>query len=322
MVFGPVTGIILFRLNNYHEPMSGIALPNNSPVTISTRDRLSMTIFFALAVHAIIILGVSFNLEDRNTADTLTTMEITLVHNRSDEVPEKADYLAQDNQLGGGNRQEKVRDSSPFSNNAPTQEKGIAPDSQRDLAVPPQPREAPVQEIMTVDEASRKQHSQPKKLPLPETPKKITAAQLFERSQEIARLSAKIEEIKKSYAVTPRQTYVRGANAKKYRFASYMDAWRSKVERFGNINYPQEAIRKGINGSLLLDVAINPDGSIHRLKVLRSSGHDILDRAAIRIVKLSAPFAPLTEAILEDTDILHIPRVWVFQSSGLRTQTQ
>ncbi len=281
-----------------------------------------MTVFFALAVHAIIILGVSFNLTDEEEDDLLTTMEITLVHNRSQEEPEEADYLAQANQLGGGNKEEKVRDSSPFSNSTPTQEKGIAPDSRRALALPPVTQKQVQQEIMTVDAARRKEASQPQQLPLPETKKQITAAQLFERSQEIARLSAKIEEVKKSYAVTPRQTYVRGANAKEYRFASYMDAWRTKVERIGNLNYPEEAIRKGINGGLLMDVAINPDGSLHSVRILRSSGYEILDRAAKRIVKLAAPFPPLSEAILEDTDVLHIPRMWQFRSSGLSTRAQ
>ena len=281
-----------------------------------------MTVFFALAVHAIIILGVSFNLTDEEEDDLLTTMEITLVHNRSQEEPEEADYLAQANQLGGGNKEEKVRDSSPFSNSTPTQEKGIAPDSRRALALPPVTQKQIQQEIMTVDAARRKEASQPQQLPLPETKKQVTAAQLFERSQEIARLSAKIEEVKKSYAVTPRQTYVRGANAKEYRFASYMDAWRTKVERIGNLNYPEEAIRKGINGGLLMDVAINPDGSLHSVRILRSSGYEILDRAAKRIVKLAAPFPPLSEAILEDTDVLHIPRMWQFRSSGLSTRAQ
>ena len=111
-----------------------------------------------------------------------------------------------------------------------------------------------------------------------------------------------------------------GANAKQYRFASYMDAWRTKVERIGNLNYPAVVTRKKLTGSLLLDVAINPDGSIHSTRITRSSGYPELDRAALRIVNMSAPFPPLTKDILKDTDILHIPRVWRFQQ-GSRLQT-
>lgn len=300
---------------------SAVVTPPISP-EISHTDRLSLTIFVALAFHALLILGVSFNLMDNVPSETLTTMEITLVHNQSQEEPDKADYLAQANQLGGGDTEEKVRDSSPFSNNTPSQEKGIAPDSQRELALPPTTTKRDKIELLTAEQARQRVESEQQKLPMPEINNKVTAAQLFERSQEIARLSAKIQEIKKSYAMTPQHTYVRGANAKKFRFASYMDAWRAKIERIGNVNYPEAAVRKGINGSLLLDVAINPDGSLNDVRILRSSGHKILDAAAKRIVRLAAPYPPLTEEIRKDTDILHIPRVWHFKSSGLSTGAQ
>jgi protein TonB len=302
--------------------MPRLATPQPAPPPVTESDRLSMTVFFALAFHAILILGVSFNLVD-DSEQPLSTMEITLVHNTSEEAPDDADYLAQANQLGGGNVAEKVRDSSPFSNPTPTDEEGIAPDSRRELAMPPLPDKPDQQELMAVDQARRQVHSRPQQEPLPLPVEKITAAQLFERSQEIARFSAKIEQIKKSYALSPRQTYVRGANARQFRFASYLDAWRAKVERIGNLNYPEEAVRRGINGSLLLDVAINPDGSLHSVKVLRPSGHKVLDNAAIRIVKLAAPYPPLGKDILQDTDILHIPRVWQFKSGGrLSTSVQ
>ena len=301
--------------------MTSIAQP--APIPVSSGDRFSLTVFFALAMHAIIILGVSFNLVDESDLDSLSTMEITLVHNRAEEEPEDADYLAQTNQLGGGNVEEKVRDSSPFSNTTPSQEQGIAPASVRDLAPPPIPVKQAQEELMTVDKSRLQEASQPQHDPLPIPPENVTAAQLFERSQEIARLSAKIEEIRKSYAVTPRQTYVRGANAREFRFANYMDAWRTKVERLGNLNYPEEAVRRGISGALLMDVAINPDGSLYSVRVLRTSGHKVLDDAAVRIVKLAAPYPPLSEDILQDTDILHIPRVWQFESGGgLRTRAQ
>jgi protein TonB len=150
----------------------------------------------------------------------------------------------------------------------------------------------------------------------PSRPEEITAAQLYERSQQIARLSAEIDDMKKAYQITPRETYVRGAKAREHRFAAYLDAWRAKVERIGNLNYPEEAVRNNVTGDLLLDVAINPDGSLQSVRVLRSSGHTVLDEAAQNIVRLTAPFPPLTEEILEDTDVLHIPRVWQFKSGS------
>jgi len=283
-----------------------------------------MTLFFALAFHAILILGVSFDLADDDFMPPLTTMEITLVHNRSDEAPEDADYLAQSNQLGGGNVEEKTRDQSPFSNPSPTQDDGFAPASEQAIVPAARQPEQVQQEIMTANQATEKTLSKPLKDPLPDLAQPLTAAQLLERSrQKIARMSAEIKRMKKTFQVTPRRTYVRGANAREYRFASYLDAWRAKVERFGNLNYPEEALRQKIDGSLLLDVAINPDGSINHMKVIQSSGHKVLDDAAQRIVRLAAPFPPLSKEILKDTDVLHIPRVWYFKSgSGLSTGIQ
>ena len=296
--------------------------PTINPVAVTQSDRMSLTIFFALAIHAILILGISFDLMDSNN-DVITTMEITLVHQRSNEEPEEADYLAQANQLGGGTQQNKSRPSSPFSNPLPIPEKGFAPNSRRAMSPPPINETKKQTEIMSVEQSDQRVNSKKLQEETPITTKNLTAAQLFERSQQIAKLSAEINKLKKAYQQTPKHTWVHGANAKKYRFASYMDAWRAKVERIGNLNYPELVSKNNLTGSLLLDVAINPDGSIHSARITRSSGYRELDRAALRIVNMSAPFPPLTKDILKDTDVLHIPRVWRFQQgSHLQTSVQ
>lgn len=291
-------------------------VPVNTPLAASAADRLGMTTFLALAFHAIAILGIGFNLTDPDPNDALMTMEVTLVHNQSEDEPDDAEYLAQANQEGGGNVQEKVRDSSPFSNPLPTEESGLAPDSRQALSPPPQPRKETPEEVMSVTKSPDKVASEKRPRKQPQPTEEVTAAQLYERSQQIARLSAEIDNLKKAYQITPRETYVRGAKAREHRFAAYLDAWRAKVERIGNLNYPEEAVRNNITGDLLLDVAINPDGSLKSVRVLRSSGHEVLDSAAQRIVKLAAPFPPLPEDILNDTDILHIPRIWQFKNGS------
>lgn len=288
--------------------------------SVSDSDRLGVMLFFALAVHAIVILGVSFSLEDRDTSQPLDTMEITLVHSQSEESPEDADYLAQANQLGSGNTEQKVRASSPFSNPLQTPDQGMAPLTRQDITPPPAEKAKYQREALSVTESRRQIYSQPEKIPLPHESDTLTAAQLFERSSEIARLSAEINKLKRAFKKEPHHTYVSGANAKKYKYANYLDAWRAKVERIGNINYPKLALQQKITGSLLLDVAINPDGSLHSVKVLRSSGHAVLDQAAKRIVRMASPFSPLPDDIRKETDILHIPRVWQFRNeAGLFT---
>ena len=106
--------------------------------------------------------------------------------------------------------------------------------------------------------------------------------------------------------------YVDSVSANKYKAASYEKAWQEKVERIGNLNYPDEARKQDLSGALLLSVGINSDGSIYGIKVRRSSGYQALDDAAIRIVRLSAPFAPFPEGLREEAEVLVITRTWKF----------
>ena len=141
--------------------------------------------------------------------------------------------------------------------------------------------------------------------------KKPSAEQLIARSLAQARKHYDLIDNPYFRANKPRRKYIT-ANNKDHRFASYMEAWRAKVERVGNINYPYEARKKHLSGKLLLDVAILPDGMVQQITIRRSSGKKILDEAAVRIVELAAPFAPLPESITREVDILHITRTWNF----------
>ena len=105
------------------------------------------------------------------------------------------------------------------------------------------------------------------------------------------------------------------ARTREHEFAAYLDAWRRKVERVGNLNYPDDAARRGLSGDLLLEVALNPDGTVEDIALRRSSGQRILDEAAVRIVHLAAPFERFPEAIAREVDILHIQRTWVFHAN-------
>ncbi|HAZ59984.1 MAG TPA: hypothetical protein DCY89_00260 [Gammaproteobacteria bacterium] len=94
-----------------------------------------------------------------------------------------------------------------------------------------------------------------------------------------------------------------------------MEAWRAKVERVGNLNYPEKAREKGLSGALILDVALRPDGTVEDIIVRKSSGHRELDDAAVRIVELAAPFAPFPRDFLDEVDVLHVTRTWQFMNN-------
>jgi len=113
------------------------------------------------------------------------------------------------------------------------------------------------------------------------------------------------------YQKRPKRRFV-GARAQEYRFARYVEDWRLKIERVGNLNYPEAARELKLYGSLLITVSIRSDGSVESVEINRSSGQKVLDAAALRIVEMSAPFAPLPPDIRRDTDILHITRTWTF----------
>jgi protein TonB len=55
--------------------------------------------------------------------------------------------------------------------------------------------------------------------------------------------------------------------------------------------------------------------TVESVDVMRSSGIPEIDRAAISIVQLAAPYAPLPDNITERVDVLHITRTWRFESA-------
>ncbi len=279
---------------------------------ISASDRLGLTLFFAAALHAIIILGVGFDADRLLPKERPLTLEVTLVHSQSEKAPDKADYLAQANQRGGGTVKEKMRPSSPFPNPRPTLEQdGDAPQT-LPMQLPPPSTAHTDQPVLLAQNDSSQQWQQQDEAVTPELPVTPSATELMLRSREIARLSAEIRQKQQAYAKMPREKYI-SANTREFNEATYIDSWRQKVERIGNLNYPDEAKTKRLSGSLMLDVAIKPDGSLKNVRIVRSSGHRALDNGAIRIVRMASPFAPLPPEIRKNTDILHILRTWKFQ---------
>jgi len=283
---------------------------------VTPNDRLGMTLFLAAAVHTLLILGIGFDFKPRiPTTPPPLTLDITLVHHRSEEPPEQADYLAQASQDGGGNTEEKVRPEGPVSvpNIDPTP--GDAPASLAEATPAPTPPPQPQTLARLQPEAEL---HQPPPTPPVEEPPRLTAAELYQRSRQMASLAAEISDSFRLHAERPRKKVIT-ARTQEYIFAAYMDAWQRKVERIGNLNYPDEAKRRRLAGSLMLQVDLNPDGTVRDVMLLRSSGEKILDDAAIRIVRLSAPYAPFSPAMREETDILQIIRTWQFLAGNRLT---
>lgn len=289
-------------------------LAENIPGFTSS-DRLGLTTFGSILFHMVIILGISFTVPQLTSqSDPLPALEITLVNSRSDTEPDKADFLAQANQDGGGDSDAPVIARSPL----PMEPKPVTSKSLPVARIesPPLPDSArPEPRVLTQDVDA------PTKLATldPQKPKKRAAEQkakagLIQKQitqKERSRLSAEISQFWDEYQKRPRRKFL-SARTKEYKYATYMEAWRAKVETVGNLNYPEQAKKQKITGQLVLDVEITANGSIHAINIIRPSGFKVLDDAAVRIVRLSAPFRPFPRNIREEVDILHITRTWQF----------
>jgi len=281
---------------------------------VSDFDRFSFTLFMALAVHAVIVLGITFAPEPpRSSAQT---MEITLSQFDDETDPDQADFLAQTSQQGSGSEEEVRELTSPQPTEA-SQPKiaEVQPEPpSRTEPVKQQDREAIKTEAASVRQVREPEETvEPTEEPLPVRKKKS----LMERSLEIASLEARFDAQRQAYAKKPRIMRVTAASTLRSSNAWYVQNWITKVTRVGNINYPTEARRAGIYGTLRMLVSLKKDGTIKEVAILQSSGSTVLDDAAIRIVRMAAPFAPFPEGMKEEVDELEIIRTWSFQRRGL-----
>lgn len=286
---------------------------------LSAHDRLGTMAFGAALVHMIVIMGLSFSMP-QPSPNRLATMEVTLVQTRTDKTPVDAQFLAQANQDGGGDSERSEIAQSPLPVNEMSEKNDDVPLARK----PPEVQVVSVREVnplLVRDKAMKKiqlARAEPEKKaaqPEPENPGLVES----NLQQERARLSAEISRAWQEYQKRPQRKFL-NARTQEYKYAVYVDAWRSKVERVGNLNYPEEAKRRRLSGRLMLDVAVNADGSISAINVRRSSGQALLDAAAARIVRLAAPFPPFPADIRSEADILHITRTWKFNENRLATE--
>ncbi|NNJ77770.1 MAG: energy transducer TonB [Xanthomonadales bacterium] len=273
------------------------------------QDRFMLFLVLATGLHALLFFGVSFGLYLTPTPRLADTLDVVLVQWRSEETPEEADYLAQVDQVGGGETSDPSRPTEQHSGVLPTPERGEAPirNEQQVPEVSLETREILAHENALDDPLQRTDVEQPEQ----ELP---TAAELMQQSMDMAALQTEVSRDRQWQSKLPRREFI-SANTRQYEFASYMSSWVAKVERVGNLNYPSELRRKNLHGDLVLTVGILQNGTIESIDVKRSSGMDEIDQAAVRIVRLAAPYAPLPENITESVDVLHITRPWRFESA-------
>lgn len=279
---------------------------------ISPGDRLTGTTILSLIGFGVLVLGVGFTLN--KAAPVSPTLDVILSPTSSAAPPKQADFLAQANNQGGGDSEQAVRPTDDQIAPQPQTDPGDAPIPLRAQKTPPEP-DAVQRTVVTRGDSNQQVTRAREQKPntsqvLPE------GEELVERSLELARLANEFSRKQNLQARRNDRKYIT-ASTREYAYAQYMNQWVRKVERVGNANYPQAAMRGGGDGRLILTVAIRRDGGIDAVTVVQSSGNPALDRAAAGIVEMAAPFAvlPKTE---NDPAVLYITREWQFSAGQTR----
>lgn len=296
--------------------MSAVA----NPVQITASDRLGFSIFVAAILHAILILGLGFGLPFARDFDAASMLEVTMVLTKTHLEPEDAKHIASENQMASGSTDQENQPSAPFAGSSFIDNQGIA-QTQTTQSMPPSAENiAPQEPVITQDHAATNvfvENTQD----INEQPIANTQEYISDQELELAKLVAELRQEENDYAKRPRVNYIDTLSAKTATEATYVHAWVEKVERIGNLNYPDEVRSQGLSGTLILSVLLNHDGTVELMEIRSSAGKSLLDEAAKRIVSYASPFQPFPNEMRESYDQLMITRTWLFgKNNTLLTQ--
>lgn len=278
---------------------------------VSHKDRLITAAFFVLLLHGVAILGITFSAGDANPNGP--TFAVTLVQSRSVKAPDHADYIAQANQVGRGGTSEQVRPSSPVSSPAAANREGNL--RARDDASRAAPAvESSAERIVTTRGDAERAYAGDHAVAHANNSPRLLIARLL--TPEAASADPTRSRKARAPGDNPRDRTI-SVNTKESKYANYLDSWRKQVTRIGNLNYPQAIRAKHLSGQLTLEVALNADGSIHDLVLVKRSEHSELNAAALTIVRSGAPYPPFPKTISKDTDVLRFVYEWRFVDGQL-----
>ena len=300
---------------------------------------MTIAIWLSLLAHAA-LLSIHFKPELNKLKDSLPTLEVMLVNSKTTTKPDKADVLAQANLDRGGNTDQDRKMTSALP--AVKQQKadfiakplaqvksGKQAANKTEEETKEQKRVAELekqsQELLTQLQSTNKVESQPvqkSSTKVAETGNQETSSKTLNLQDmtasalEMDRLEALIAKQQDEYQKRPKRKFI-GARTKEYKYALYVESWRQKVEKVGNLNYPEAAKNLKLYGQLQLTVSIKADGSIEAIELNRSSGSKVLDEAAKHIVELAAPYSKFPDDVRNEVDILSITRTWTFTKEDM-----
>ncbi len=279
-----------------------------SEVDVKPNDRLGFTAFVAVALHAAAILGIGFTWQIQQSSTP--TIEVTLSQFSDETAPDDASFIAATNQIGSGDASEVLekttRSEADFVANV---EQEVMPEP---ILVLPDDAELDLAAELTTNTSSDFAVNAEQDDPA-DAEQGFNTKTMEELAKEIASLEARLDDETQQQAKGPRVRRLTSVSTRRTSDAYYLQSWRRRVESVGNLNYPEEARRNQLYGDLKLLVTIRPDGSLQNVRVIASSGHKVLDDAALRIVRMAAPYPPFPAEMKKSTDLLEIVRSWQFR---------
>lgn len=281
----------------------------DSQPKISQMDKILFCLFLAVAFHALLLFGVGFKVPDISKLPMSKTFNVVLAQFETEHKPEKADFIGQADQEAGGESEKRLAPSALekamfIDPDKISSEPQLRAQQQTDNQISPEY----IASIRGKDDSQKQlETKKDKRAEIPDTDT------LLQKSYQLSGLIANLDNQQINQAKKAKKRQVSAA-IHRSSDALYLDSWRRKIELIGNQNYPEKAKQDKIYGDLTLKVAINQNGTINQISIMKSSGKKLLDDAAIRIVRLAAPFKPLTKDMSKDTDILEIIRIWRFQA--------
>ncbi len=268
--------------------------------------RLGWAIGISVILHGL-LLTLNFTFPDASQIVREKAMDIILVNAKSARKPANAQALAQSNLDGGGNTDDNRRAKTPL----PPTSRQVAGDDIQQMQRRVQELETAQQKLLAQARSLRAVASADATSEQPSPISSLSGLDLAESARAMARLEGEISKTTDEYNKRPRKKFV-GARAEEYALATYLDGWRQKIERIGTLNYP-EAARGKLYGKVVLFVELRAeDGSLYNAEISKSSGHKILDQAALRILRMSAPFGAIPQQALGGATVLSFARTWYF----------
>lgn len=270
-------------------------------------DRLPAMLFLAALLHGVLILGITFNPALRNPFAEAISLEVTIVADPDQSIdrPDRAEYLAQTSQLGGGNTTDEVRPSAPMESISPIDNLGA---EDGDDLLDSTRNEQVADEVLATTNDSDKVADAPREEPQPEA---STALALERGTDTTLPLPREDRATLMIHDDEPRQLVV-SADTREASIAAYLDNWKRRIETVGAEYFPELGELEGLTGSPTLEVSIDASGQLADVVIRKSSGSTVLDRAALDILRRASPFDPFPANVRADYDSVRFAYKWLF----------